>query len=122
MKKHYDFTKSVKNPYARKPKKQITIRLDSETVEYFKALAGNDNFIGSGQHQPTKSVAFPVEPIDLISDKGLGKKARGTPAMFSEPERITRGISPARRTGLRAGSTGGKARRRVATSTPGSGS
>ena len=41
MKKHYDFTKSVKNPYARKPKKQITIRLDSETVEYFKALAGN---------------------------------------------------------------------------------
>lgn len=41
MKKHYDFSKSVKNPYARKPKKQITIRLDTETVEYFKALAGN---------------------------------------------------------------------------------
>ena len=41
MKKHYDFSKSVKNPYTRKLKKQITIRLDSETVEYFKALAGN---------------------------------------------------------------------------------
>ena len=41
MKKHYDFSKSVKNPYLRKPKKQITIRLDAETVEYFKSLAGN---------------------------------------------------------------------------------
>ena len=41
MKKHYDFSKSVRSPYARKPKKQITIRLDSETVAYFKALAGN---------------------------------------------------------------------------------
>jgi len=41
MKKHYDFTKSVRNPYARKPKQQITIRLDAETVEYFKSLAGN---------------------------------------------------------------------------------
>jgi predicted DNA binding CopG/RHH family protein len=41
MKKHYDFSKSVKNPYTRKLKKQITIRLDSETVEYFKALAGS---------------------------------------------------------------------------------
>lgn len=26
MKKRYDFSKSVKNPYLRKPKKQLTIR------------------------------------------------------------------------------------------------
>jgi len=28
MRKHYDFSKSVPNPYAQKLKKQITIRLD----------------------------------------------------------------------------------------------
>lgn len=28
MKKKYDFSKSVKNPYLKKAKKQVTIRLD----------------------------------------------------------------------------------------------
>ena len=28
-----------KNPYAKKPKQQITINLNSDTVAYFKALA-----------------------------------------------------------------------------------
>ena len=39
MRDHYDFSKSVKNPYAKKLKKQVTIRLDEDTVEYFKQLA-----------------------------------------------------------------------------------
>lgn len=39
MRKEYDFSKSVKNPYSRKLKTQVTIRLDKETVEYFKKLA-----------------------------------------------------------------------------------
>lgn len=39
MKAEYDFSKSKKNPYARKLKKQITIRIDDETIEYFKALS-----------------------------------------------------------------------------------
>lgn len=39
MRKHYDFSKSVKNPYLRKPKKQVTIRLDEETISYFKAMS-----------------------------------------------------------------------------------
>ena len=39
MKPEYDFSKAVKNPYARRLKRQITIRLDSLTVDYFKALA-----------------------------------------------------------------------------------
>jgi len=39
MKTQYDFSRSIKNPYARRLKKQITIRLDSPTVDYFKALA-----------------------------------------------------------------------------------
>lgn len=39
MRKHYDFSKSEKNPYAKKLKKQITIRLDEDTIGYFKELA-----------------------------------------------------------------------------------
>jgi len=39
MRKEYDFSKSIKNPYAKKLKKQITIRLESETITYFKKLA-----------------------------------------------------------------------------------
>lgn len=39
MRKHYDFSKSAPNPYAKRMKKQITIRLDEGTVTYFKAMA-----------------------------------------------------------------------------------
>lgn len=39
MKKEYDFSKAVRNPYARRLKKQVTIRLDVPTVDYFKKLA-----------------------------------------------------------------------------------
>ena len=39
MRKHYDFSRSQKNPYARRLKKQVTIRLDTETLAYFKKLA-----------------------------------------------------------------------------------
>ena len=39
MKKEYDFSGSIKNPYVKKLKKQISIRIEKETVEYFKKLA-----------------------------------------------------------------------------------
>lgn len=39
MRDDYDFSKSTKNPYAKKLKKQVTIRLDEGTIEYFKDLA-----------------------------------------------------------------------------------
>jgi predicted DNA binding CopG/RHH family protein len=39
MRKEYDFSKSVKNPYTKKLKKQITIHLETETIEYFKKIA-----------------------------------------------------------------------------------
>jgi predicted DNA binding CopG/RHH family protein len=39
MRDSYDFSRSKKNPYARQLKKQITIRLDEETIAYFKSLA-----------------------------------------------------------------------------------
>lgn len=39
MRKEYDFSKARKNPYASRLKRQVTIRMDEGTVEYFKALA-----------------------------------------------------------------------------------
>ena len=39
MREHYDFSKAKRNPYARRLKQQVTIRLDHETVRYFKRLA-----------------------------------------------------------------------------------
>ena len=36
MKEEYDFSNAIKNPYAKKLKKQITINIDAETIEYFK--------------------------------------------------------------------------------------
>ncbi|HEY7728925.1 MAG TPA: BrnA antitoxin family protein [Candidatus Eisenbacteria bacterium] len=39
MKKEYDFSKAKRNPYAKRLKRQVTIRLDEETVGYFKQLA-----------------------------------------------------------------------------------
>lgn len=44
MKKEYDFSKAKKNPYVHDLKKQVTIRLDTDTVNYFKHLS-KDNGI-----------------------------------------------------------------------------
>ena len=39
MKKEYDFSNAKKNLYAKKLKKQVTIRLDIGTVDYFQNLS-----------------------------------------------------------------------------------
>ena len=39
MRAEYDFSKAVKNPYAAQLKKQITIRLDEESISYFKSIS-----------------------------------------------------------------------------------
>lgn len=39
MKKHYDFSNARANPYARRLKKAVTIRLDQDALEYFQRLA-----------------------------------------------------------------------------------
>jgi predicted DNA binding CopG/RHH family protein len=39
MRAHYDFSYALKNPYAGRVKRTVTIRLDPSTVDYFKALA-----------------------------------------------------------------------------------
>lgn len=37
MRDEYDFSNARKNPYVKKVKKQITINIDSDTIEYFKS-------------------------------------------------------------------------------------
>ncbi|MDX1430328.1 MAG: BrnA antitoxin family protein [Rhodothermales bacterium] len=39
MRSEYDFSKATKNPYAKRLKKRVTIRLDAPTIEYFKELS-----------------------------------------------------------------------------------
>jgi uncharacterized protein (DUF4415 family) len=41
MKKEYDLSKmkSRKNPYAKRLKQQITLRLDPDVIEFFKAMS-----------------------------------------------------------------------------------
>lgn len=39
MRDEYDFSKSRKNPYASQLKKQITLRLDEESINYFKSIS-----------------------------------------------------------------------------------
>jgi len=39
MRKEYDFSKGRRNRYAAKLKRQVTIRLDEQTIKYFKVLA-----------------------------------------------------------------------------------
>ncbi|HXV49790.1 MAG TPA: antitoxin [Candidatus Binatia bacterium] len=39
MRKHYDFSKAKPNPYAKRLKKAVTLRLDERTVEYFEELS-----------------------------------------------------------------------------------
>ena len=39
MRKHYDFSKAKRNPYARRLKQQVTIRLEHDTIRYFKRLS-----------------------------------------------------------------------------------
>ena len=39
MRKEYDFSTAQRNPYARRLKRQVTLRMDEGTISYFKNLA-----------------------------------------------------------------------------------
>ena len=36
MREEYDFSKAVQNPYAKRLKKQVTINIDADVIDYFK--------------------------------------------------------------------------------------
>ena len=39
MRKEYDFSAAKRNPYVKRLKKAITIRLEPDVIDYFKALS-----------------------------------------------------------------------------------
>jgi uncharacterized protein (DUF4415 family) len=39
MRKEYDFSKGRRNPYAARLKRQVTIRLDEQTIAYFREVS-----------------------------------------------------------------------------------
>lgn len=39
MKKEYDFSKGIKNPYIKQLKKQVTINININVLEYFKEMS-----------------------------------------------------------------------------------
>ncbi len=39
MRKEYDFSQARRNPCAARLKRQVTIRLDEQTIKYFKGLS-----------------------------------------------------------------------------------
>lgn len=43
MRKEDDFSKAIRNPYIKPVKIPVTIRLDRETIDYFKSLSEDSN-------------------------------------------------------------------------------
>jgi len=39
MRKEYDFSKGIRNPYTKRLKRPVTIRIEIDTLEYFKLTA-----------------------------------------------------------------------------------
>ena len=68
MRDNYDFSKSVKNPYTKKLKKQVTIRLDQDTISYFKELAEEKGlpYLHFGNSDTsTAFLTFPIWPLTM---------------------------------------------------------
>ena len=73
MRKGYDFSHSRKNPYAKQLKRQITIRLDTAAVDYFKEMAAEfgmpwQNLINlflrdCAMQKRRPVIQWPVEPV-----------------------------------------------------------
>jgi hypothetical protein len=70
MKKHYDFSKGKKNPYARRLKKQITIRLDEEIGADF-ALKRTD--LSARRFARASNKASSNAPIITIAARGAAE-------------------------------------------------
>ncbi|VFM97286.1 MAG: BrnA antitoxin of type II toxin-antitoxin system [Candidatus Kentron sp. G] len=63
MRDSHDFSQSVGNPYARRMKRPITIRLDEDTIDYFKDLADEkdisyQSFINLYPRQGNRMIIF----------------------------------------------------------------
>ncbi len=73
MRKHYDFSHARRNPYAKRLKKQVTIRLDEQTLAYFKALA--------------ERVGVPYQTLINLYLRDCAESQRELKMRWSPPER-----------------------------------
>ena len=64
MREEYDFSTAKKNPYAKRLKKQITINIDAETVEYFKAMSSHSGI-------PYQTLIIFILQIVLLTNENL---------------------------------------------------
>jgi predicted DNA binding CopG/RHH family protein len=74
MRKEYDFSQSRKNPYAKQLKRQITIRVDTLAIDYFKNMAAElgmayQNLINlflrdCAVHNRRPIIQWPEEPVN----------------------------------------------------------
>ena len=88
MRSEYDFSRSVPNPYVNKLKKQISIRIDNDTIEYFKTLAAQ--------------TAIPYQSlINLFLAECASKKLKPSVLWQNEPRTVRTG----RRTNRASGRT-----------------
>lgn len=78
MRKHYDFSKAQKNPYAKRLKRQLTIRLDEDTIQYFQDLSAD--------------TAIPYQTlINLyLRECAASKKKEVVPLNWTQPKVIKR--------------------------------
>jgi uncharacterized protein (DUF4415 family) len=56
MRKEYDFSKAGPNPYAKRLKKTITIRIDDTSLDYFKRMSQETghSLSNADQHVPSR--------------------------------------------------------------------
>jgi hypothetical protein len=96
MRSEYDFSRSVANPYVNKLKKQISIRIDNDTIEYFKTLAAQ--------------TAIPYQSlINLFLAECASKELKPSVLWQNEPRRGRKGRRPGRAAGrTRSDPVGGR--------------
>ena len=80
MKANYDFSTAKKNPYVKRLKKQLTIRIDEETIGYFQGLARELGVRGMFVKEEASRLG--CRPSGCWVDGGPGRRARppGPPA------------------------------------------
>jgi len=81
MRKHYDFSKAKRNPYVSVPKgkDRITIRLDSDILEWFKNqvdLAGGGNYQSLINAALRDHIARAAEPLEKTLRRVLREELR----------------------------------------------
>lgn len=88
MRREYDFREAQRNPYARRMKRQVAVRLDEQTIEYFRHLAGETG-IAYQADQPLPSGLRRFRKAALNELAGAREEVqRPTPRCSRRPLRV----------------------------------